>query len=100
MGEKLKSIISPIPWFSLLKPLAAAAAWLWLPWWGFLVVILYCYLLPWFRPASLAAPFLVLLFLAFVITPTPLAATSRLRGPLVAPSIDMRLVTEMGEPTG
>ena len=46
-----------------------AAAWLFLPWWVFLVIAVYCYFFPFFRPRSLAAPFLIFLFLGLVIPP-------------------------------
>lgn len=63
MAARSKSITNPIPWSSLLKPLLVAAAWLILPWWVFLVVALYCYLVPLFRPFALAPAFLVFLFM-------------------------------------
>jgi hypothetical protein len=64
MAAKSKSITNPIPWSSLLKPLLVAVAWLVLPWWAFLAVALYCYLVPFFRPLSLAPAFLIFLFIA------------------------------------
>lgn len=64
MAAKLKSITNPIPWSSLLKPLAVALAWLILPWWAFLAIAAYCYLVPFFRPLSVAPAFLIFLFLA------------------------------------
>lgn len=64
MAEKLRSITNPIPWSSLLKPAVAAVAWLILPWWAFLAIALYCYLVPLFRPASLAPAFSAFLLIA------------------------------------
>lgn len=64
MAAKSKSITNPIPWSSLLKPFLVAVAWLILPWWAFLAIALYCYLVPFFRPLSLAPAFLIFLFMA------------------------------------
>src|SRR5580693_6484847 len=69
MVEKLRSITKPIPWSLLLKPLAVAAAWLLLPWWGFLVVAAYCYFFPFFRPAAVGRAFFVFLLLGILIPP-------------------------------
>jgi hypothetical protein len=68
MAAKSKSITNPIPWSSLLKPFAVAAAWLLLPWWAFLLVALYCYLVPFFRLLSLAPAFLAFLVLTLTAT--------------------------------
>jgi hypothetical protein len=69
MGVKLRSITKPIHWSLLLKPIAVAAAWLILPWWGFLVVAIYCYFVPFFRVSALSGPFLIFLFLSLVTPP-------------------------------
>lgn len=69
MAEKLRSITNPIPWSLLLKPFAIVAAWLVLPWWAFLAVALYCYLVPLFRPLTLAPAFLVFLLMSLTTEP-------------------------------
>lgn len=74
MEAKLRSIIRPIRWSLLLKALVPAAAWLVLPWWGFLLVSLYCYFVPFFRARELLAPFAAFLFLALAAGPGILRA--------------------------
>ena len=66
MEAKLGSISNRIYWSSLLKAAVFAAAWLFLPFWAFLLIALYLYFVPWFVPGRLMAPFLALLTLAYV----------------------------------
>jgi hypothetical protein len=74
MAEKLKSTLRTIPWFLPAKAAAFAAAWLWLPGWVFLLAALSLYLVPLFRPLSLAVPYIVLLFLMMITAPHAWAA--------------------------
>lgn len=69
MAAKLKSILERIPSSLLLRAIVFGAAWFWLPFWLFLIVALYLYLVPLFRPAKLALPFLILLVFAAVEPP-------------------------------
>jgi len=66
MAARSKSTTNPIPWSSLLKPLAVALAWLLLPKWIFAIVALYAYFVPFFRPASLAPAFSTFLLLVLI----------------------------------
>jgi hypothetical protein len=67
MGARLRSITRPIHWSLLLKPLAVAAAWLFLPGWAFFLIAVYCYFVPFFKTRSLIAPFIAFMALGFLV---------------------------------
>ncbi len=62
MVEKLRLASRQIPWSLVLRAAVFAIAWLYLPFWLFLLIVLYLYLSPLFQPLKLALPFLLLLF--------------------------------------
>ncbi len=74
MAEKLKSISRQIHWSSLLRAAVFSAAWLFLPFWAFVIVALYLYFVPWFGPGRLFVPFAALLILAYIEPAAPDAA--------------------------
>lgn len=67
MEEKLKLTLNRIPWYLVLKAALFGAGWLVLPYWLFLVLAAYLYLIPLFQAATVGLPFLFTLFLAAVI---------------------------------
>jgi hypothetical protein len=67
LSEKIKSVISLRG--LLFRAVVFGAAWLWLPFWLFLIIALYLYLAPLFRPAKFALPFLILLIFAAIEPP-------------------------------
>jgi len=67
MVAKLRLISSPIPWFLVIKAVALGGIWYFLPFPVFLLLALYFYFVPLFRPSELRAPFLVTLVLAFFL---------------------------------
>lgn len=69
MAAKLKSITRQIHWSLLLRAAAFALAWLYVPFWVFLLVALYCYCVPIFRADKFAVPFGVLLILTAFHSP-------------------------------
>lgn len=68
MAAKLKSISKQIHWSSLLKAAVFGAAWLWLPYWAFILVAFYLYFIPWFQIGRLAVPFFALILLTYLQT--------------------------------
>ncbi len=64
MVARLRSISKTIPWWLTLKTTLVAAAWLWLPFWLFVVLAAGFYLFPLFEPLRFALPFLLLLISA------------------------------------
>lgn len=62
LGLKLTS--APIRWSLAVKAAIFGAAWFFLPLWFFLLLAAYFYFRPFFQPARLLAPFLVLLYFA------------------------------------
>lgn len=74
MAARLRSISRRIHWSLLLKAAIFAAAWLFLPFWMFVLAALYLYYVPWFKPGKLALPFFALLLLAYLQPVSPLAA--------------------------
>lgn len=64
MAAKLKSVLKRIHWSLVIRALVFAAAWFLLPFWIFLFVGLYLYLIPLFRTRELALPFLLVIFFA------------------------------------
>jgi hypothetical protein len=82
MAEKLKSILKRIHWSLprkslqgvILKAAVFAVAWLVVPWWLFLLIALYCYFIPFFRPGKTAILFFCLLALTIVQRPSFLFA--------------------------
>ena len=58
MAVKLRSILRSIPWFLIFKAAVFGAAWLFLPFWLFLLIALYLYFFPPFQIFSLGLPFL------------------------------------------
>jgi len=65
--EKLKSILRQTRWSLLLKAAIFAAAWYFIPsFWVFLIVALYAYFVPMPQSRTVAAPFFVLLLLAYL----------------------------------
>jgi hypothetical protein len=69
MVAKLKSITRQIHWSLLLKSGIFAAAWLYLPFWLFFPVALFCYFIPSLRAGKLAVLFFTLIVLCFVDPP-------------------------------
>mgnify|MGYP001616747163 FL=1 len=63
MAEKLESLLRGIPWYLVLKSASFGVGWLVLPFWLFLILAAYLYLLPFFRPLKMALAFLILIFL-------------------------------------
>lgn len=74
MAEKLKSILERAHWSSILRAAVFAAAWLFLPWWLFLLVAAYCYFFHFFQPWKTFVAFLCLLALTVAQSPSPLFA--------------------------
>jgi hypothetical protein len=66
MAEKLKSISRQIHWSLLLRAALFALAWFFLPFWLFLLVALYLYLIPFFNSRRLFWPFFALLVLTYL----------------------------------
>lgn len=65
MAAKLKSIIRQIHWSLVIRAVVFLAAWLFTPFWLFLLVALYCYFVPLFQAGKFAVPFFVLIILAY-----------------------------------
>ncbi len=67
MAEKLEltSITKRIHWPLLIKAAAFGFSWFILPFWLFLVIGIYFYFVPLFRPKDLAFPFAALIFFAY-----------------------------------
>lgn len=74
MAAKLKSISDRIPWFLAGKAALAGAAFLFLPRWAFVVLLVGVYFLPWFRPGSMALSFLLALIFGATVQPSWLGA--------------------------
>ncbi len=66
MAAKLKSITKLIHWSLLARVLVFALAWLYLPFWIFLLLALYCYFVPAFHAGRLFILFFTLLVLCYV----------------------------------
>lgn len=74
METKLKSIFGRIHWSLALKAAIFSLGWFFLPFWAFLLIALYFYFSPLFRPLTLALPFsLLILFAAAEPKGVPLA---------------------------
>jgi hypothetical protein len=69
MAEKLKSISRRIHWSLLVKAAAFGVAWFFFPFWFFLIIALYLYLIPLFQSRALFVPFAALLVLAYAQPP-------------------------------
>ena len=67
MVARLKLISNPIPWSLVIKTVVLGGIWYFLPFPIFLVLALYFYLVPMFKPSELAAPYFVTLILAFFL---------------------------------
>lgn len=67
MVEKLKSALKIIHWSLAFKAVAAGLAWVYLPWWLSLLVILGIYFIPLFQTRHLFMSFLLALILASVL---------------------------------
>lgn len=65
MVAKLKSITKLIHWSLLARVVVFALAWLYLPFWVFLLLALYCYFVPAFHAGRLIMPFFTLLVLCY-----------------------------------
>ncbi len=74
MAEKLRSILKRTNWSSLLKAVIFAVAWWVLPFWLFAIIALYLYFVPITGAGKVSAPFLVLLWIAFLQQESILAA--------------------------
>ena len=61
MAVKLRSISRSIPWFLIFKAAVFGAAWLFLPFWLFLLIALYLYFFPPFQIFRLGLPFLLVI---------------------------------------
>ncbi|MBI2033594.1 MAG: hypothetical protein HYT13_00640 [Candidatus Liptonbacteria bacterium] len=59
MAVKLRSISRSIPWFLIFKAAIFGAAWLFLPFWLFLLIAFYLYFFPPFQIFRLVLPFLL-----------------------------------------
>ncbi len=66
MAAKLKSISKLIHWSLLVRAVVFVLSWLYLPFWLFLLLALYCYFVPAFHAGRLFAPFFALLVLCYV----------------------------------
>jgi hypothetical protein len=67
MAAKLRLISKTIPWSLLGKSLVAAAVWLVLPYWLFLIPAVGFYFIPFFEPRRLLLPFLLFLVFAALL---------------------------------
>lgn len=65
--EKIKSATTLLD--LALRAFVFVASWFFLPFWFFLLVGLYLYFVPLFRPFELALPFLILVFFAYILPP-------------------------------
>ncbi len=74
MAARLRSISGTIPWWLILKSALFAAAWLWAPFWLFLLIAAGLYFFPLFEPGAVLWPFLASLFFAAVLSPNWIAA--------------------------
>jgi len=74
MAAKLKSITRLIHWFLLARTLIFVLAWLYLPFWLFVLLALYCYFIRIFRAGRWFMPFLTLLILCAAEPPGILMA--------------------------
>lgn len=70
MAEKLRSILKRIHWYLALKAAVFAIAWAWFPFWVFLLIALYLYLERLFQTRPLAVPFLALIILCYIQSPS------------------------------
>ncbi len=70
MEVRLRSISRTIPWSLTLKAVVFGAAWLWLPFWLFLLLALGLYFVPLFHPGRLWWPFAAAIFFAALLTPS------------------------------
>ena len=74
MEVKLRSILRTTHWSLLLKAVVTGGLWLatgsGLPGWVFILVALYCYLVPFFRVSSMLFPWTVLMVLSLMQPPT------------------------------
>ncbi len=69
--KKIKGAISRrIHWYIVARTLAFAVAWLFLPWWLFFFVALYCYFANLFQPWKLFIPFACLFVLMSIQSPS------------------------------
>ncbi len=74
MEVRLRSISRTIPWSLTLKAAVFGAAWLWLPFWLFLLLALGLYFVPLFNPGRLWWPFAAAIFFAALLAPNLWAA--------------------------
>ena len=74
MVARLKSISRRIHWSLVLRAAIFALAWVWLPFWLFLLIALYLYFCRGSSTGTLAVPFLILLILCLIQPPELLFA--------------------------
>lgn len=74
MEGKLKSISRTTHWSLLAKAALLAASWYFLPGWAFTLLALGFYLVPLFRPAELALPFVLVMYLGLTTQSTIIGA--------------------------
>lgn len=67
MAEKLKLILKRIHWSLVVKTLVFGLVWLFLPHWLFLILAVYFYFVPLFKPLPLLFPFFLTLILGYAI---------------------------------
>lgn len=67
MEEKLKSALKKIHWSLAFKALISGLAWVYLPWWLSLFVLLGIYFVPLFQTKRLFLPFLMSLILGWIL---------------------------------
>ncbi len=80
MAAKLKSITKLIHWSLLARALVFALSWLYLPFWIFLLLALYCYFVPAFHAGRLFILFFTLIVLCYVDPANAVGASSGLVG--------------------
>lgn len=69
MVAKLRSITRQIHWSLLIRSVAFAVGWFYLPFWLFFLVALYCYFVPFSEAGKLAVPFFALLVVCLLSGP-------------------------------
>lgn len=74
MAAKLKSITKLIHWSLLLRAVVFTLSWLYLPFWIFILLALYCYFVPAFHAGRLFVLFFTLLVLCYAEPSTGLGA--------------------------